>query len=173
VAFLAEELHVLPYFHGNRSPRADATLRGGVSGLRLSDTVDALAVLYLATIQAIAHGTRHIVDTLNAAGFRIAAIHAGGGGTKNPLFLREHADITGCRIVLPAESEAVLLGAAILAAVAAGDRPSVVDAMTRMTRTGSQIAPQAGAVGAFHERKHRVFHRMYEDQLAYRRMMHA
>ena len=50
---LTRELHVLPYFHGNRSPRADPTLRGGISGLKLSDTVDSLALLYLATIQAM------------------------------------------------------------------------------------------------------------------------
>ena len=41
-----------------------------------------------------------------------------GGDTKNPVFLREHADATGCRVVLPREPEAVLLGAAMLGAVA-------------------------------------------------------
>jgi FGGY-family pentulose kinase len=169
-AQLTREMHVLPYFLGNRSPRADPTLRGALSGLRLSDTVDDLAVLYLATIQAIAHGTRHIIDTMNRAGFRIDTILACGGGTKNPLFLREHADVTGCRIILPREPEAVLLGAAMLGAVAAGDRPSVLDAMAAMSRAGETISPAGGAVARFHEAKHRVFHRMYEDQLAYHRM---
>src|SRR5262249_6081910 len=64
-ALLTRELHVLPYFHGNRSPRADSSLRGMVSGLKLSATVDDLALLYLAAVQAIAHGTRHILETLN------------------------------------------------------------------------------------------------------------
>ena len=53
---LTEELHVLPYFHGNRSPRADATLRGAVSGLRLSDTADDLALMYLAAVQSVPTG---------------------------------------------------------------------------------------------------------------------
>ncbi len=75
-AKLTEELHVLPYFHGNRSPRANPTLRGAVSGLKLSDTVDSLALVYLATIQAIAHGTRHIVDAMNAAGHRVDTLMA-------------------------------------------------------------------------------------------------
>ena len=54
---LTRDVHVLPYHHGNRSPRADSTLRGMVSGLRLSDCLDQLALLYLATIQAIGHVT--------------------------------------------------------------------------------------------------------------------
>jgi FGGY-family pentulose kinase len=170
-AQLTRDLHVLPYFLGNRSPRADPTLRGAVSGLRLSDTLDDLAVLYLATIQAIAHGTRHIIDTMNRAGYRIDTILACGGGTKNPVFLREHADVTGCRIVLPREPEAVLLGAALLGAVAAGDRPSVLDAMAAMTAAGETIPPAGGAVARYHEAKHRVFHRMYDDQLAYRGLL--
>ena len=170
-AQLTRELHVLPYFLGNRSPRADPTLRGAVSGLRLSDTVDDLALLYLATIQAVAHGTRHIIDTMNEAGYRIDTIFACGGGTKNPVFLREHADVTGCRIALPREPEAVLLGAALLGAVAAGDQPSVLDAMAAMTQVGETIAPAGGAVAQYHGAKHRVFHRMYDDHQAYRELI--
>src|SRR5262249_55219268 len=69
-AELTRALHVLPDHHGNRSPRADPTLRGMISGLRLTSSVEALALTYLATIQAIAHGTRHIIDTMNKAGYR-------------------------------------------------------------------------------------------------------
>jgi len=170
-AALTQELHVLPYFHGNRSPRADPSLRGAISGLKLTDSVDSLALLYLATIQAIAHGTRHILDTMNGAGFRITTIFACGGDTKNPIFVREHADITGCRVILPEESEAVLLGSAVLGAVAAGDQASVLAAMATMNRTGSFVQPGNTAVRDYHERKHRVFHRMYDDQIVYRATM--
>ena len=170
-ARLTAELHVFPDFHGNRSPRADATLRGMVSGMRLSATRDDLALLYLATIQAIAHGTRHIIDEMNKAGFAIDLILACGGGTKNPLFLREHADITGCRIALPAEPEAVLLGSAILGAVASGDFSSVLHGMAAMNRASSIIEPQKGTAADYHARKHRVFHRMYDDQMAYRDLL--
>lgn len=168
---LTADLHVLPDFHGNRSPRADPTLRGMISGLKLSDSGDALALLYLATLQAIAHGTRHILSTLTEAGYRIETIVACGGDTKNPLFLREHADITGCRIVLPREPEAVLLGAAVLGAVAHGRYPSVVSAMGAMTAEGAVIEPRRGEVAAYHARKHAVFLRLYQDQMAYRALM--
>jgi FGGY-family pentulose kinase len=170
-AALARELHVLPDHHGNRSPRADPSLRGMVSGLKLTDSIDSLALLYLATVQAIAHGTRHIVDVLRAHGYAIDTILACGGGTKNEVFLREHADATGCRVVLPAEPEAVLLGAALLGAVACGDRPSIVDAMGAMTHAGRVIQPAGGEVARFHDAKHRVFLRMHDDQMAYRELM--
>ncbi|MRG91190.1 FGGY-family carbohydrate kinase [Polyangium spumosum] len=170
-AELARDVHVLPDHHGNRSPRADPTLRGMVSGLGLADDVDALAILYLATIQALAHGTRHILAAMNAAGYRIEALHATGGDTKNPVFVREHADVTGCRVILPREPEAVLLGAAMLGAVASGDRPTVLAAMGAMSEAGAVVLPTGGDVKRFHDRKHRVFLRMYEDQMAYRALM--
>ncbi len=170
-ASLAGDLHVLPDHHGNRSPRADPTLRGMVSGLKMTDSVDALAITYLATVQAIAHGTKHIVDTLDAHGFGIRTVLACGGDTKNPVFVREHADVLGLPIVLPEEPESVLLGAAILGAVAAGDAPGVEVAMARMSGSGRVVAPAGGEVAAFHERKHAVFLAMHGHQMEYRRLM--
>jgi FGGY-family pentulose kinase len=170
-AELTRDLHVLPYHHGNRSPRADPTLRGVVSGLKLSDSIDQLALLYLATVQAIAHGTRHILETMNEHGYRIDTIVACGGDTKNPLFVREHADITGCRVVLPREPEAVLLGSAILGAAASGDFASLLDAMSAMNVAETVIEPAGGEVARHHQKKHAVFRRMYGDFLAWRALM--
>lgn len=167
---LSAELHVFPDFHGNRSPRADPTLRGMISGLRLSDSVESLALLYLATIQAIAYGTRHILEALRAQGYAIDTVLASGGDSKNPLFVREHADVTGCRVVLPEEPEAVLLGAGLLGAVAAGAHPDVLTAMGRMNRAGEVVQPRA-ATRAFHQKKYAVFQRLHEHQLEYRRLM--
>lgn len=172
VAALARELHVLPDHHGNRSPRADPLARGMVCGLKLDDGLDHLARLYLATLQGIAHGTRHIVAAMNAAGYRITTLLATGGDAKNALFLREHADVTGCRVVVPHEPESVLLGAAILGATAAGDYPTVLAAMGAMSGAGTVIEPELrGPVHDLHEAKHRVFLRMIDDQLAYREIM--
>jgi FGGY-family pentulose kinase len=172
-ASLTRDLHVLPDHHGNRSPRADPTLRGMVSGLKLSDSVDSLALLYLATVQAIAHGTRHILSAMNQNGYRIDTILACGGDLKNPVFLREHADITGCRIVLPREPEAVLLGSAVLGGVASGDFASVLDAMAAMNQNERIVEPTRGDVAAYHLKKHGVFQRMYDDQVAYRTLTRA
>ncbi len=108
---------------------------------------------------------------LNKAGYGIDTIFACGGGTRNPVFLREHADATGCRIVLPDEPEAVLLGAAILGAMSAGHFASLPEAMAAMSRAGRVIEPAGGAVRRYHDAKYAVFQRMHEDQVAYRGLM--
>ena len=156
-------LHVLPYFHGNRSPRADPYAKGMVSGLTLSATPDDVALLYHATVQAIAYGTRHVIEAMNESGYAIRKIHLTGGHIKNPLFIQEHADITGCEIVLPEEPEAVLLGTAILGAVASGEFPDVSQGMTSMCRAAKSIFPNS-STAAFHQVKYEVFKEMYEFQ---------
>jgi FGGY-family pentulose kinase len=153
-------LHVLPDHHGNRSPRADPAARGAVVGLTLEQGRDALARLYLATLQARAYGTRHIIESLNAAGHRIERVVACGGGTKNPLWLRENADAAGCAIHLVREEDAVTLGAALLGAVACGAFPSLPEAAAAMVRPGGSIAPRPEAK-AFHDAKYRIYLELY------------
>jgi FGGY-family pentulose kinase len=169
---LVRNLHVLPYHHGNRSPRADPYARGMVSGLTLSDTPDDVAMLYYATIQAIAYGTRHIIEAMNEKGYDIRKIHLSGGHLKNRVFIQEHADVTGCEILLPKEPEAVLLGAAILAAVAAGEYSDLLQAMETMSRTARVIKPHS-STSSFHETKYEIFKEMYDFQRAMRQTMEA
>ena len=166
------DLHVLPDHHGNRSPRADPGARGMVSGLTLETGRDALARLYLATVQALAYGTRHIIDAMNDAGHRIERIVMCGGGTKNPLLLQEHADALGCEIHLVAEEDAVTLGAALLAAVAAGAFADLPAAAAAMVRPGGRATPDVDAQ-AFHAAKYGVFLSLHADQQRHRAAMAA
>ena len=169
-AYLTRDLHVLDYHLGNRSPIADPHARGVVDGLSLDQGPDALALLYLATLQAVAYGTRAIIEALNAHGFAIAKILATGGGTKNPLWLREHADACQTALVLGREPEAVLLGAAILGASAAGAHPSVTDAMRIMGRSGETITPDP-TVRTYHDAKFAVYRELYAAQQRHREIM--
>jgi FGGY-family pentulose kinase len=159
---VVKDINILPYFLGNRSPNADPNARGIISGLTLNENVGTVARLYYATIQAIAYGTRHIIEEMNDHGYGIRRIHACGGGTKNPLWLQEHADITGCEIILPKEPEAVLLGTAMLAAVGAGKFSTIQEASVSMGRVGARIKPQRKFKN-FHDAKFKVFRRMYTD----------
>lgn len=156
------DLHVLPDHHGNRSPRADASARGVVVGLTLEQGKDALARLYLATLQALAYGTRHIIESMNAAGHEIRRIVMCGGGTKNPYWLRENADATGCDIHLVSEEDAVTLGAALLGAVACGDFANFPAAASAMVRAGGSVAARP-ETKAFHDAKYGVYLTLFED----------
>lgn len=165
-------LHVLADHHGNRSPRANPGARGVVVGQTLEQGRDALARLYLATLQALAYGTRHIIDSMNAAGHRIERILMCGGGTKNPYWLRENADATGCEIHLVSEEDAVTLGAALLGAVACGAFASLPDAAAQMVRPGGSVAARP-ATKAFHDAKYAVYLQLYQDMERCRSAMGA
>ncbi len=88
---------------------------------------------------------------------------------KNEIFIQEHADITGCKIFLPKEKEAVLLGTAILAAVASGRFQTVMEAMKAMSRVGEIVSPNS-AVQRYHETKYKIFHHMYKHFLEIRQL---
>jgi len=166
---LTEDVHVLPDFHGNRSPRADSHARGMVSGLTLDSSFENLARIYLATIQAVAYGTRHIIEAMSSKGYVINRINACGGGIKNPLWLQEHSDITGCDVYIAKESEAVLLGAGILAAVAADKFSTIVEAMQAMSPRAERIKHDS-TTSDFHNAKYEVFNLMYDHQQQYKQI---
>ncbi len=164
------DLHILPDHHGNRSPRANPQARGVVSGLTLETGRDALARLYLATLQAIAYGTRHIIEEMIKAGHSINRLCMCGGATKNPLWLREYANITGCEILLAEEEDAVTLGAAILGAVACGDFKDIPSASARLVRKGRSIKPDPGTA-EFHAAKYQVYLNLYDNQEHHKGLM--
>ncbi|KAI9192333.1 hypothetical protein LWI28_021365 [Acer negundo] len=172
LAALTEDVHVLPDFHGNRSPMADPKAKGIICGLTLDTSEQQLALLYLATLQGIAYGTRHIVEHCNAHGHKIETLLACGGLAKNPLFLQQHADIIGCPIILPRENESVLLGAAILGAVAAKKYSTLIDAMKALNAAGQVIHPSKDPkVKKYHDAKYSIFRGLYEQQVSQRSLM--
>jgi ribulose kinase len=107
---------------------------------------------------------------MNSSGYRIDTMFVTGGGTKNPLWLQEHADATGLSLVLPQEPEAVLLGAAILAANAAGIYGCVPDAMKAMSHSGTVVKPNP-ATAAYHSAKFSIYREMYQEQVKRRNLM--
>ncbi|CAN1329690.1 FGGY carbohydrate kinase domain-containing protein [Linum perenne] len=172
LAALTENTHVLPDFHGNRSPIGDPKSKGIICGLTLDTSETQLALLYLAAVQGIAYGTRHIIEHCNSHGHKIDTLLACGGLSKNPLYIQEHADIIGCPVVLPRESESVLLGAAILGAVAAKKYSTLMEAMKALNAAGQVVRPtQDSKVKKYHDAKYKIFRELYELQLSQRSAM--
>ncbi|CAN9503098.1 unnamed protein product [Ophioblennius macclurei] len=170
VDLLGSNIHVWPDFHGNRSPLADPTLKGMVVGLSLSQTLDDLALLYLATVQALALGTLHILEAMKEAGHDIRTLFLCGGLSKNALYVQVHANATGLPVVLPDQMEAVLVGAAVLGACASQDYTNIQEAMEKMAKVGKVVHPDR-ELQSFYERKYKVFLRLFSHQREYQDLM--
>ncbi|OWF34919.1 FGGY carbohydrate kinase domain-containing protein-like [Mizuhopecten yessoensis] len=167
---LTRDLHIWPDFHGNRSPLADPTLKGMICGLTLNCDMNDLAVKYLATIQAIAYGTQHIIQEMRGRGLDISVIYMCGGLRKNTVYLKTQVDVTGLPLILPDEEESVLVGAAMLGACASKDFPSLQSAMETMGGRGTIVLPSA-TESSYHKKKFWVFLKMVDDQQKYNSLM--
>jgi D-ribulokinase len=168
-ALLAKDLHVLPDFLGNRSPFADPNVRGVLVGLDLRADRDSALALYVAALTGLAHGVVQIIRTLEAGGFDFDMLVVSGGAGRSPLVRQIIADATGKRVGAPETSEPVLLGAAMLGAVAAG-RADMGSAMSAMSRLAEEVLPNAEMAG-FHDRKRRAFDLMQGAERGIREIM--
>jgi D-ribulokinase len=171
-ALLAGDLHVLPDFMGNRSPLADPNMRGALVGLDLRDDRASLLELYVAALSGLAHGVAQIIRTLEAGGYDFDMLVVSGGAGRSPLVRQIIADATGKRVGAPEASEPVLLGAAMLGAVAAG-KHDVASAMSAMSRLTDEITPQDGEIARFHAKKRRAFDLMQGSERGIRQIMSA
>jgi HAD superfamily hydrolase (TIGR01509 family) len=155
-ALIAESLHVLPDFIGGRSS-ADPGARGAVLGMDLREDVASLQELYVAGLCGLAYGLADIVRKLERSGYEFDSIVVSGGAARSRLVRQIIADVCGKTVEAPETPEPVLLGSAMVGAVAAGTQ-TMASAMSAM----SAIAPQAvaaagGAIAAFHARKREAF----------------
>jgi D-ribulokinase len=155
-AVLAAERHVLPEYLGNRSPHADPSARAVAVGLGLDDSIEDLERSFVAGLCGIAYGLAEVVDALKAHGIASRTIVASGGASRSLLVRQIMADATGIPVVLPETVEPVLLGAAMLAAVAGGEYASLSAAMTAMARDREATGATPPAAHAFHAAKREI-----------------
>jgi D-ribulokinase len=155
-ALLAGDVHVLPEFLGNRSPFADPDARAVVAGLGLDTDIGSIEQLFVAGLCGLAYGLADVVDAFRSHGVDSDLMVMGGGAGRSSLVRQIMADTTGLRVALPETQEPVLLGAAMLGAVASGVHGSIGEAMTSMSAIGWSSAPTAPAMTDFHRAKRKV-----------------
>ncbi|CAN7414705.1 FGGY-family carbohydrate kinase [Mesorhizobium caraganae] len=157
VARLAEGLHVVPEFLGNRSPFADPESKALIAGLGMDTSLDSLVALYVAGLLGIGYGVRQIVAAMANKGIAIDTIVVSGGAAQSDLVRQLLADTTGLTVVGSTSPEPVLLGSAILAAVAAQKYPDVIAAMTGMSRIGEIYRPAGGDLVPWQDKRFAAF----------------
>ncbi|WP_156417809.1 FGGY-family carbohydrate kinase [Aureimonas sp. AU4] len=170
-ARLAGALHVVPDHLGNRAPRADPHATAVVSGLTLASGEDDLVRLFVATLCGLCYGTRDIVEAMGRKGVALERIVVSGGAARSALLRRILADATKLAVALPETAEPVLLGSAMLGAVASGARGDLGEAAARMCRVEETIVPAGGEMGRFHDAKHEAYRALQAAEVAARDAM--
>lgn len=154
---LADGVHVVPEFLGNRAPFADPEARAVIAGLGMEQSEASLVALYVAGLSGIGYGLRQILDVQARHGAPVRRIVISGGAGQDDLVRQLLADITGLTVVVTEAAEPVLLGAAILGAMAAERFESTRVAMSQMTRTQRIFEPAGEAISAVHQRRFNTF----------------
>jgi L-ribulokinase len=128
-------LLALDWNNGNRTILVDVRL----SGLLLGQTLYTEPhEIYRALIEATAFGALEIINRIEEYGVEIKeVINCGGLAVKNTLMMQIYADILGRPMKISASQQTPALGAAIFAAVAAGENnggySSILEAQKNMT----------------------------------------
>lgn len=159
VTELVGTLHVVPEFLGNRAPFADPDARGLIAGMGMETGADSLLALYLAGMCGLAYGARQILEAQKRNGVAIDTIIVSGGAGASPLARQLLADATGLVVAASASPEPVLLGSAILGALAAGRYADAASAMAAMSSLGATSRPNP-ATTDWHERRFRAMERL-------------
>ncbi|WP_369311521.1 FGGY-family carbohydrate kinase [Providencia rettgeri] len=131
---LAEKIHVVPEFLGNRAPFADPHARAVIAGLTMDNSLDNLLSFYIAGVCGIGYGLRQIIEAQAKSGAAIENIVVSGGAGQHPLIRQLLADACGVPVISTQASEPVLLGSAILGAVAGKVCEDVAQAMDQLSK---------------------------------------
>lgn len=157
---LAHGLHVVPEFLGNRAPLADPHARATISGLGMEVDIDSLVALYVAGLCGLGYGLRQIIEVQAQAGAPIEQVVISGGAGRLDLIRQLLADTTGKPVLATRADEPVLLGAAMLGAVASRCFPDVPSAMSAMSRIAQTYTPAGGPISDRHDTRYRAFERL-------------
>lgn len=157
LARLADGLHVVPEFLGNRAPFAEPHAKGLIAGLDMDRSIGSLVRLYIAGICGLGYGLRQILEAQKANGVSVDTIVVSGGAGQSPVVRQLLADTTGLAIVAPRTEEPVLLGAAMLGAVAGGVHDNLEAAMANMSAVGETYLPLGGDAARYHDKRFAAF----------------
>ncbi|WP_144148824.1 FGGY-family carbohydrate kinase [Paraburkholderia sp. BCC1884] len=159
---LADGLHVVPEFLGNRAPFADPHARAVIAGLGMEDDLDSLVALYIAGICSIGYGLRQIIEVQAAAGAPIERVMISGGAGRLDLVRQLLADATGKPVLATQAEEPVLLGAAMLGGVAGALFDDLRSAMTSMSEISRTYEPATGDIAVLHEARYGAFRKLQD-----------
>lgn len=146
----AKDITALDWVNGRRTPDADQTVSMALTGIKMG--ADA-PQLFKALVEATAFGARAITERFREEGVPInSVVVIGGISKKSDYVMQTCADVWNCPIDVLESEQSCALGAAIMAAVAAGEYPTVAEAQQVMASpVCKQYLPDASKVGIYDE----------------------
>jgi xylulokinase len=121
----------LPYLDGDYTPNNDPNARGCFVGISTSTTK---ADLLRATLEGVAFSILDNIILIRELGCHLEEIVLAGGIAKSNLWLQIIADVTGCTISLPEETEGTAFGGALIAGLGTGIYESIESAINKTIR---------------------------------------
>lgn len=150
-------VYFLPYLMGERSPHNDPLAKGAFLGMTMDTSrSDMLQAVY----EGVAFALRDCVEAARQQGICIREATVCGGGAKSPLWRRILANVLNIRVTTLEVEEGPAYGAAILAAVACGEYPSVEKAAAAIVRKQDTVLPEEALVPVY-DRQYEIFREAY------------
>jgi glycerol kinase len=118
-------VHLVPAFTGLGAPHWDSGARGAILGLQRGSTTAHIA---RAALESAAFQTAELLEAMAKDGVAPQTLRVDGGMSRNDWLLQFMSDILSVEVVRPKNVETTVLGAAILAAVGAGEFSSLDEA---------------------------------------------
>ncbi len=108
----AEGVTLLPFFNGERVPNLPKG-KAGIMGLNALNYTK--ANIARASLESAVYGMKIGLDRFRELGFDVREIRMIGGGAKSAVWRQMAADVLGVPVLIPKQSEAAALGAALQA----------------------------------------------------------
>lgn len=152
-------LMVVPYWNSVMNPYWDPT----ASGITIGWTgAHGREHFYRAILEGIAYEQRLVGDAMmTATGQRFTEYVTMGGGSRSDLWCQILADVTGVPVVRSLTTEATCLGAAILAAAAAGWYHDGQAAAAAMSGCGARFEPNPATQAIYQQLYQEVYQPLF------------
>jgi xylulokinase len=151
-------LCITPHLIGTCNPDFNPRARGLIAGLNPGTD---RSHVYKGILEGLACELSIVAELLAEAVGDFEDIYVTGGGTRSALGLQLRAALSGRRLHVMSQQEAVCLGTAILAGVAIGEYESISQAVAALVEESAVSAP------------HKAVAASYENQMKWYRQMRA
>jgi xylulokinase len=139
-------LYITPHLIGTCNPDFNPRARGVIAGLNPGT---GRSQIYKGILEGLACELSQIVEIMAKAAGDFQDIYVTGGGTRSTLGLGLRAALTGKRLHVMRCEEAVCLGSAVLAGVAAGEYGSINEAVVQVVREAAVLSPDSAVAAAY------------------------